>query len=125
MHGLKLLSQNGTLTEKEKCSLMSLEELSHVNMIVHLIQGCITGHTQISCECALVLLFVSVCVYFFPFLLTSYITHHKDHLMSLRALIQQEALRRPFQEHSFASSCSISACSGFDFDSRGALTFQT
>lgn len=98
---------------------MSLEELSHVNVIVHLIQGCITGHTQIGCECALFLLFVHACVYFFPFLLTSYITHHKDHLMSLRALIQQEALRRPFQERSFASSCSISACSGFDFDSRG------
>lgn len=104
---------------------MSLEELSHVNVIVLLIHGCITGHTQIGCECALFLLFVRVCVYFFPFLLTSYITHHKDHLMSLRALIQQEALRRPFQEHSFASSCSISACSGFDFDLRGALTFQT
>lgn len=123
MHGLKLLSQNGTLTEKEKCSLMSLEELSHVNMIVHLIQGCITGHTQISCE---FISFVCACVcLLFPFLLTSYITHHKDHFMSLRALIQQEALRCPFQEHSFASSCSISACSGFDFDSRGALTFQT
>lgn len=65
MHGLKLLSQNGTLTEKEKCSLMSLEELSHVNMIVHLIQGCITGHTQISCE---FISFVCACVcLLFPF----------------------------------------------------------
>lgn len=73
MHGLKLLSQNGTLTKKEKCSLMSLEELSHVNMIVHLIQGCITGHTQIGCECALFLLFV--CVFTFS-LSYSQVTSH-------------------------------------------------
>lgn len=63
-----------------------------------------------------------LCIYVFLFY--SSITSHSTKATSrlLRHSLKQETLRHPFQEHSFSSSCSISATfSGFDSDSRGGV----